>query len=194
MYANLGTLPYIPYKIMEFLALSDKKEAQMLWKMLKYNGYDALSKEDLSFDEKMSLVWKNGKQEKYGVFLTNLIEDAIAESKCVLKCYNYYIHAEELYTSTVVYAFDFLYGGQMSLVDMDGYPVSRGDLFVHCVLSLLNGAYVGGVGRLTFLNDMSRYDGAKSVIGNSKTFTGVCLYMSTLVGDTGGDSGCVLEH
>ena len=84
--------------------------------------------------------------------------------------------------ANAVYAFDFLYGGQMSLIDYNGIPVSRGDL--------LNGAVVGGVGKLTWLDDMSRYCAAKSVVGNERTFTGVQLFMGVMVGDTGKKAGC----
>lgn len=188
IFNSLSALPYIPYNILVYLARQDG--AEDLWKMLKYNSYDALSKPNLSFEEKLKLIWRNGPQEKYGVFLTPLIEDAICESKCVLKIYDYYIHAKELYTSTLVYAFDFLYGGQMSLIEYDGVPVSRGDLFVNIILTVLNGAEVGGIGKLIFYDDMSRYDLARVTIGNSKTFTGIQLFMSVNVGDTGEVNGC----
>lgn len=187
MYNSMTNLPYIPYKILTYLAT----EEEMLWKLLKYNDYDALSKPNLTFQEKMDLVWKSGPQEKFGVFMTSLVEDAISESKCIMKVYDYYIHARELYTGTVVYAFDFLYGGKMSLVEYNGVPVSRGDLFINRLLEILNGVDVGGVGKLTFLDDMSRYDLARSVIGNSKTFTGVQLFMSVNVGDGGKAEDCV---
>lgn len=187
MYNSMSKLPFIPYNILTYLANND----EILWKLLAYNDYDALSKPDLSFSEKFDLLWKTGPQEQYGVFFTNLVEDAIPESKCILKIYNFYIHANQLYTGTVVYAFDFLYGGKMSLVNYNGIPVSRGDLFVNRILEVLNGADVNGVGKLTFFDDMSRYDLAKSVIGNSKTFTGEQLFLSVNVGDTGKDEGCV---
>lgn len=186
MYNSLSALPYIPYNILVYLARQD----EIIWKLLKYNSYDALSKPNLSFDEKLELIWKFGPQEKFGAFFTPLVEDAVCESKCVLKIYDYYIHAKELYTSTAVYAFDFLYGGQMSLVDYNGTPVSRGDLFINRVLAVLNGAEVGGVGKLTFYDNMSRYALGKSVVGNSKTFTGVQLFLAVNIGDTGEEYGC----
>lgn len=185
MFNSLSRLPTIPYNIMVYLAKSTDPVAEIFWKMLAYKDYKALSHESLAFQQKMKLVWAQGKQDTYSVFLTNLIEDAMAESKQIVKIYQYYIHASELYTSTVVYAFDCLYGGQMSLVECNGVPVSRGDLFIHCILYLLNGAEVGGVGKLMFLDDMSRYSAAKSTIGNNKTFTGVQLYMAVNVGDSG---------
>lgn len=185
---SMSALPYIPYNILTYLATQES--AENFWKMLKYSGYDALSKPNLTFDEKLALIWRFGPQEDYSVFFTNLVEDAIPTSKCILKLYDYYVHASEIQYGTVVYAFDFLFGGQMSLVDYNGVPVSRADLFINTILSTLNGAYVGGVGTLVFHDDLSRYTLAKSVIGNSKTFTGVCLYMSVMVGDEGVSTGC----
>ena len=190
MYNSLSRLPTIPYNIMVYLAKSTDPIAEVFWKMLAYKDYKALSHEPLTFQQKMKLVWAQGKQDTYSVFLTNLIEDAMAESKQIVKIYQYYIHASELYTSTVVYAFDCLYGGQMSLVEYNGIPVNRGDLFIHCILTLLNGVEVGGVGKLAFIDDMSRYSAARSTIGNNKTFTGVQLYMAINVGDSGTEDGC----
>ena len=190
IFNSLSALPTIPYNIMVYLAKSTDPIAEVFWKMLAYKDYKALSHEPLTFQQKMKLVWAQGKQDTYSVFLTNLIEDAMAESKQIVKIYQYYIHASELYTSTVVYAFDCLYGGQMSLVEYNGIPVNRGDLFIHCILTLLNGVEVGGVGKLMFLDDMSRYSAARSTIGNNKTFTGVQLYMAVNVGDSGVEGGC----
>lgn len=190
MFNSLSALPTIPYNIMVYLAKSTDPIADVFWKMLAYKDYKALSHEPLTFQQKMKMVWAQGKQDTYSVFLTNLIEDAMAESKQIVKIYQYYIHASELYTSTVVYAFDCLYGGQMSLVEYNGVPVNRGDLFIHCVLYLLNGVKIGGVGKFSFYDDMSRYSAAKSTVGNNKTFTGVQLYMAVNVGDTGEDTDC----
>ena len=187
MLNSMSALPYIPYRILTFLARND----EIIWKLLAYNDVDALSKPDLTFQQKMDLVWKTGPQEKFGVFMTNLVEDAICESKCILKVYNYFIHASAPYLGTCVYCFDILFGGQMSVVNYDGIPVNRGDLFVNRILTVLNGASVGGVGQLMFDEDQSRYNLGRTVIGNSKTFTGKQLFMSVLVGDAGKDDGCV---
>lgn len=191
MYNALYKLPEAPYKILEHLAT--ETAAEDFWKLIKYNSYDALSKKNLTFKEKMSLIWtpKNGAhQENYNIFFTNLIEDAMAESKSILKIYNYMVQPMDLYKSAVVFAFDFLFGGTMSLVDYNGIPVNRGDLCAHLLLSVLNGAEIGGVGKLALDDTLSRYTGAKTVIGNSKTFTGVCLYLGTLMGDAGTETGC----
>ena len=187
MYNSMSRLPSIPYNILTYLA----QEEQILWKLLAYNSYDALSQPDLTFSQKMDLVWKEGPQEPYSVFMTNIIDDAIPEAKTIMKLYNYYIHAKDLFVAPTVYAFDILYGPKMSLVDYNGVPVSRADLFVNRILTLLNGVYVGGVGKLIFFDDISRYDLGRTVVGNSKTFTGYQIFLSVNVGDVGEDEGCV---
>ena len=165
MFNSFSRLPPVCYNILVYLATQDS--AENIWKMLKYNDYDCLSKPNLTFSEKMSLIWKQGPQESFGVFLTPLVEDAITESKSIFKIYTYYIHDNEQYQSSVVYAFDFLYGGNMALVDYEGIPAPRGDVFVH------------------------RYNLAKATIGNSKTFTGIQVFLSTKIGDSGGEDSCV---
>lgn len=183
MYNAMTQLPYIPYNIMKYLALNEEN----LWKLLKYNTYDALSQPNLTFQEKMSLIWaRDEKQENYNVFFTNLVEDAITQSKTIMKLYKYFISTDNLYLSDVVYEFDFLYGGNMAMVEYNGVPVPRDDLLIQRVLDTLNGAYVGGVGKLQFNTQMSRYSGVKTTVGNDKTFTGSCLFMVVQVGDDGG--------
>ena len=190
MFNSLAALPPSLYNIINYLATDKSVEAENLWKMLKYNDYDALNKPNLTTSEKLDMLWKSGPQEKYSIFLTNLIEDALPQSKCVFKLYDYMVQPDGAYVSSVIYAFDFLYGGQMSLVEYNGIPVARGDVFINSILSVLNGVTVGGVGKLMLDDDLSRYCGAKSVVGNQKTCTGYVLYLATNMGDTGIGEGC----
>ena len=190
MFNSLAALPPSLYNIINYLATDKSVEAENLWKMLKYNDYDALNKPNLTTSEKLDMLWKSGPQEKYSIFLTNLIEDALPQSKCVFKLYDYMVQPDGAYVSSVIYAFDFLYGGQMSLVEYNGIPVARGDVFINSILSVLNGVTVGGVGKLMLDDDLSRYCGAKSVVGNQKTSTGYVLYLATNMGDTGIGEGC----
>ena len=89
MFNSMTALPQSLYKILEYLVTNNEN----IWKMLKYNSYDALSKPDLTISEKLAFLWKTGVQEKYSVFLTNLVEDAICESKCIFKLYTYHVYA-----------------------------------------------------------------------------------------------------
>lgn len=186
MYNTMNVLPYLPYNIMKYLALNE----EILWKLLKYNSYDALSKPNLSFQEKMSLIWAtDDKQEDYSVFFTNLVEDAIPRSKTIMKLYKYYIDSVNVFLADVVYQIDFLYGGNMAMVEYNGIPVSRDDLLIQRVLETLNGVAVGGVGTLQFNTQMSRYSSVRTTIGNDKTFTGASLFLVVQVGGSG-EGGC----
>lgn len=187
MFNSLSQLPEASYSILKYLALNNEN----IWKMIKYNSYDALSYPNLTVAEKLNYVWKSGAQEDYSVFLTNIVGDAICEEKCILKCYDYYITATDSYLSTITFAFDFLYGSTMALIDKDGIPVNRGDLFINEILSTLNGVQINGIGKLMFNRNQTRYDFARSVIADSKKFTGVQIYMSTLMGDAGSEISCV---
>jgi len=188
MYNSLSRLPLIAYNILVYLA--KQSSAEDIWKMLKYNDYNCLSKPNLTFSEKMELIWKNGPQENFSVFLSPLVEDAVTESKSIMKIYDYYIQPRERYWSAVIFAFDFLYGGNMALIDYKGIPSSRGDVFIHSVLSTLNGVEIGGIGKLSFEDDVSRYSLAKATMGNERTFCGVQLYLTVRIGDAGTSSEC----
>ena len=188
MYNSFSRLPSIGYNILVYLA--KQPTAENIWKMLKYKDYDCLSKPNLTLAEKLELIWKEGPQEQFGVFMTPLVEDAITESKTILKIYEYYIHDNDLYQSSVVYAFDFLYGGNMALVDYDGIPSARSAVFMHCLMATLNGAEIGGVGKLSFVSELTRYNLAKAAIGNDKTFAGIQIFLTTKVGDSGVSGSC----
>ena len=107
-----------------------------------------------------------------------------------MKLYKFFADTDNLYLANVVYQMDFLYGGNMAMVEYEGVPVPRDDLLVNRILTTLNGQYVGGVGNLQFNTQMSRYSSLKTTIGNDKTFTGSSLYMVVQVGDAGANNGC----
>ena len=60
---NLTTISKFEAKIIEKLLT----ESEKFWKLLKYNTYDALSKDDLTMDEKLALIEyepENGEEQK----------------------------------------------------------------------------------------------------------------------------------
>ena len=48
---------------MEYLALNE----EIFWKVIKYNTYDALSKPDLTFQEKMALIWARDEKTRKNI-------------------------------------------------------------------------------------------------------------------------------
>lgn len=181
-YNDYKMMPYIPYRIIEYLATNNEN----LWKILKYNTYDCLSEDDLTFDEKMKLIWNSQlKQEDCNIFFSDLIEDSIPAEKTILKIYKYFTIPQDIIHADALYEFDILYGGKISLIDYNGYPCNRGDVFEAELLSTLNGVNVGGVGMLEFNRKKSSMSKSGLNIGDNKSFTGTSLIMVTDISNIG---------
>ena len=73
MYNNFLSMPYIPYRIIEYLAYNNEN----IWKILKYNTYDCLSEENLTFEEKMSLIWSHQADQEQFYFCVILMKHKI---------------------------------------------------------------------------------------------------------------------
>lgn len=187
IYNKYLTMPYIPYKIIEYLA----KNNENLWKILKYNDYDCLSKDDLTFEEKMELIWSHeNRQEDYNIFITDLIVDSIPNEKTIIKIYKYFTIPENNINANALYEFDILYGGKIAMIDYNGYPCNRGDVCEAEILSTLNGVDVGGVGMLEFNRRKSSMSKSGLNIGDNKNFTGTSLIMVTNISDIGDMGTC----
>lgn len=65
MYNSYYALPTIPYNILKHLALSD----EIIWKLLKYNDYDALDRPNLTFSEKWNWYGRVGLKNNTVYFL-----------------------------------------------------------------------------------------------------------------------------
>lgn len=182
MFNQLTPMPFIPYKIISHLAKDVKAEG--LWKLLKYNTEDALSKPNLTLAEKMALLCRNNAdQNKYSVFLTRLIENEQIEERTILKIYKIATIAEDRYISTCAYAFDVLTGAKSSIVDYDGIPCSRLDVMEQILVKSLNGIGVNGVGQFVCDRDLHRACGAAYGIGNNTNYEGVQVVMAVRVSD-----------
>ena len=188
MYNNFISMPYIPYRIIEYLAYNNEN----LWKILKYNTYDCLSEEDLTFDEKMGLIWSHeSNQEDYRIFFTALVENMIPTSETMLKIYKDITIPNSRVNAIAGYEFDILYGGKISLIEYNGVPCNRGDVCEAEILSTLNGVEIGGVGRLEF--NIEKISASRSAlnIGDNKNFTGTSLLLAIDISDIGDDESCV---
>ena len=188
MYNDFISMPYIPYRIIEYLAYNNEN----LWKILKYDTYDCLSQDDLTFEEKMSLIWSHeAKQEDYRVFFTALVENLIPTSETMLKIYKDITIPRSTVNAVAGYEIDILYGGKISLIEYNGVPCNRGDVCEAEILSTLNGVEIGGVGRLEF--NTRKLSAARSSlnIGDNKSFTGTSLMLAVDISDIGDDESCI---
>lgn len=185
-YNTFTGMPLIPYRIIR--ALIDNEN---FWKLLYYPTYDALSKENLTTKQKMSLIWQGQEHmEDYYIFLTNIQPDMELKARTLLKCYRYVTQPVNPVISTVVYRFDFLFGSTIPLVEYEGITCNRGDLLEMEMMKSLNGKDVAGVGYLQYNRQLSRYCSSEVGIGNNYTYTGLSVVMATEFTDSGDAITC----
>ena len=188
LYNDYKFMPYIPYRILEYLANNNEN----LWKILRYDTYDCLSQPDLSFEEKMKLIWSHeGNQEDYRIFITALVENLIPTSTTMLRIYKDVTIPQTHINAIAGYEFDILYGGKISMVEYNGIPCNRGDVCEAEILSTLNGVEVGGVGKLEFSKRKLGASRSALNIGDNKNFTGTSLLLAVDISDIGDDDTCL---
>lgn len=188
-------LDEFPYKIFEYLATSTAQEAENLWKCLKYNDKDCLEKDNLTYEEKLNLIWNGDSDtQDYRVFNTIMLPNSLDESKEMtqIRLYEKQLIPTNQYNALVLFEIDIftndktnaLYNERGVLVEKTSYIQNS------CLLPLLNGIDLGiGYNYLRFDRETSR--GSQSMIGlsNSKSWYGryFVLALDYSEVDSGGD-------
>lgn len=185
-YNKFDEMPKIPYKLLLHLIQYNEN----IFKILKYNTKDALSKPNLSFEEKIALLYDdNGIESNSNIFLKPLVGDEILDSLTQLRIFKMSMQPTDRLTCILNYEFDILCGYKTSLVlDEDGIPCSRIDLIEKELLNTFNGFDGFGIGRFQFNKELSRACSEQLGISNSKTFFGASLVLSVNHVEIGGDT------
>lgn len=184
-YNNFRYMPQIPYKIIEKLAKDTNSSAENLWKILKYPTTDAISNSNLTFAEKMAILWTPNQtdasqENKFSVFLKPLVPSALndAEEQIQLRIHRIVTKPTTNLEAILVYQFDMITQEFCSMVyDEDDVLVERTDLMEYYILDCLNGTDIGiGTGFLSFDNRMiSGYVKSELAINNGKSLYGKSL-------------------
>lgn len=174
-YNTFETLPFIPYNIL--LALMKNEN---IFKILKYPDYMCLSKPNLTYQEKVALLWKNqDNQQDYNVFLTSRIENMVIDARTILKIYRYDDTPINTVKDNVSYEFDILYGDKIAMIDYNGVPCTRSDVLQMEILKTLNGEYINGlISPLQYDREMSRNCKAMSGLNMVNKYLGTSLVMA----------------
>ena len=91
-YNSYKEMPQLPYKVIAALLTEESQMAEDFWKLLKYTDVDALEKDNLTYDEKISLIWKGESiEQNYNVFLKPLIGSSLddAEAQTQLRIFRF---------------------------------------------------------------------------------------------------------
>ena len=210
-YNRFTNLDNIEWNIIEYLIKSKSKYANYLWKILKYNTEDCLSKADLTETEKRELVYKNnGDAAGYRVFMGPFVDDAYEEQCSLLHIYVYGINPINHITGKVHICFECIVHNKISNIygdaseynnqtnpvelDADGNPItlykSRATEMLKDVIAALNGKMTNAVGVLQFNETLSPYDTSKASLWNGKRFFGHRIIMTTLISGVSEDADC----
>lgn len=207
-YNRLVNLDNIEFRIVDFLAKSENKYAQNIFKILKYDTEDCLYQNNLSYEEKMALLYKNnGEASSERIYLSPYIDDAYVLQSSHLHIYVYSVFPLNHLESTVnigvetivhnkianIYGDASLYssGTNPSELGPDGQPIiiykSRASELLKCVLASLNGYFVAGVGTLQFNSKLTGSESkAKMSLWNGKKFFGHMTILSTILSGVSG--------
>ena len=173
---NFSSLSSVPYVIIQYLAEHNDK----LFKLLKYPQSDALSRPDLTIDEKMDMVYVDeDKQITKNIFFKPLVGDEEISAVTQMRLYQFNISPSNVLNAIISYKMDIITGDKISLVyNEDGIPCPRITMIEEELLNTLNGKDIFGVGCFQFTRDLSTSDKANFTLSNSKGFFGDSLVMS----------------
>ena len=194
-YNSFQEMPQMPYKIVAALLTETSKSAEDFWKLLKYTDVDALDKDNLTYDEKVALIWTgNSIEQNYNVFLKPLVGSSLdtAEAQTQLRIFRFTTMPTNQYEAIITIEADFITNEKTALVYQDGYLCERTDIMESLFLDIMNGRDIEiGSGFLVFNRELSRSCNSQLNIGNSKTFYGRSLVMALefISGESGGICG-----
>lgn len=192
---NFKEMPQLPYKVVTTLLTDESKSAEDFWKLLKYVDNDALSKPNLTYEEKMELIWDgNSLEQNYNVFLKPLIGSSLdnAEAQTQLRVFRFTTMPTSRFEAVMTIEADFITNEKTCLVYQDGILCERTDVMESLFLDVMNGRDIEiGSGVVMFDRELSRSCNSQLNIGNSKSFYGRSLVMALefISGESGGLCG-----
>lgn len=154
-----------------------------IWKLLKYDTQDALERPNLTREEKASLIYpgaSGGDMDDYRVFRTPYLDDLTTNQQAQLRIYLESITPDTLLYGTVDVNIEVIC--HVKMIELNDYQ-NRAESIVWQVIKTLNGANVGGIGKLFFDRNGSFYDLIKMNRYNNRNFYGYTITMSTKMGN-----------
>lgn len=172
-YATYEHYPDFSYNIITHLISSP--DAEIIWKLLKYNTDNAFAMPNLTTDEKRALIYVGGEnQTAFKVFIDPGMEEAVTTVMTLLRIYPMVILPEDYTKGIASINFEVFSHFQTNTMKNRRTKI---DTIVQALIKSLNGKDVKGVGNLFFNAGRSRYD--KIVAIGTSPYKGKCLTMST---------------
>ena len=193
-YNRLENLDSLEYKLISHLIYSKSSHADKIWKILKYDEVDALSKESVSIQDRVALVSADsGVEAGKRVFLAPFTDDAFTE-----QCSHIHFYIEGLYptdhlTAKVVVGIETIVHSKISVIaaESDEDPTAnpndytdkdkeerivlyknRATVLLKHVLAEFNGLIIDGIGNLQFNRQTSSYSSSTYGLWNNRAYYG----------------------
>lgn len=181
-YNDFKNQPLIPYKILEALLTNTSESANRLFKLLKYNDIDCLSKPNLTLREKKALIWRGQDiEQNYNIFVKPLIGSSLtdSESQSQMRIYRYSTYPTNKIEATISIQIIFLTNEKSSLVEVDGILCERTDVMESEFLNIINGRDISiGSGYITFDREVIRSSTSQINVSNSRSVYGRSLLIA----------------
>lgn len=175
-YATYEAMQNASYRIIEHLM--QNPDAEIIWKLLKYDDADAYARPNLTVEEKRSLIY-NGQsiQTNFRVFFDFMMDDAENEMNTILRIYPAEVYPITRVTGICTINLEVFTHAKIN--HLSNYT-TRVDVIIQTLIKILNGADIGGVGVLFFDNQASNYDRVQTI--GQKPYKGKVLKMSVNMG------------
>ena len=169
-YSKISGFKLFSYNCINYLLENN----EMIWKLLFYNEADAWNKSDITIDQKRSMIYAGQPDETlYRVFMAEKQPNAWISEATILRIFPHSIVPENRTVNTTIMAFD-IYSHYR--VDTLSNYTARVDAGVEEIVSTLNGANIGSLGRLSFNALMQKND--KAMESGQLPFSGKRILMS----------------
>ena len=170
-YATYNVMPELSYKIIEHLITNP--EAEIIWKLLKYNDAEAWSKPNLTKKEKAAMIYDGvGAQDDFNVFLDYFMDESTNKEKSFLRIYPAQIFPTTRTYGIVCVNIEVFIHSQIN--HLSNYT-TRLDTIIQKLLEVLNGCDVNGVGVLYFDASVTTY--SRIITTGEKPYKGKVITM-----------------
>lgn len=147
LYNTLDLMPLLSYNIISYLI--DNNE--MIWKILKYESSDAWNQTNLTASEKRALVFfGENNVEDYRVFMDSGLDSTWTKEVCILKVSIMEVRPKNKIIANAVIGFETYCHSK--IWTMNNYQ-TRVDTIAKEIISTLNDAEIGGLGKIYFDNN-----------------------------------------
>lgn len=172
-YATFDPYPQFSYSILKHLITSP--DAEIIWKLLKYNTNNPYNQPNLTKSEKAALIYDGSEiGTAFRVFIDQGMEDSMTEVMTILRIYPLIILPENYTNGLASINFEvFSHFKTNTMINKQ----TKIDTIVQALIKSLNGKDIGGVGSMFFNARRSNYD--KIVATGVSPYKGKILTMST---------------